>query len=96
MFLARVVGRLWATVQQPGLDGQKLLLLEPLTPQGRGRGRTIVAVDAVGAGAGETVYWCRGKESTFPFLPGEVPTDATVVGIVDPVSAPGARRSPPK
>ena len=80
MFLARVIGRVWATAREPGLEGQKLLLLEPLTA----RGRTIVAVDAVGAGAGETVYWCRGRESSFPFLPGEVPTDATVVGIVDP------------
>ena len=37
------------------------------------------------AGAGELVYWCRGKEASFPFLPLEVPTEATVVGIVDRV-----------
>jgi microcompartment protein CcmK/EutM len=42
-----------------------------------------VAVDAVGAGVGETVFFVRGKEASFPFLPGEVPTDAGVVGIVD-------------
>ena len=46
-------------------------------------GRTLVAVDAVGAGVGETVFFVRGKEASFPFLPVEVPADAGVVGIVD-------------
>ena len=86
MFLARVVGRVWATAREPALEGQKLLLLQPISPEGKDRGRRLVAVDAVGAGAGETVYWCRGRESSFPFLPHEVPTDATVVGIVDSIS----------
>ena len=85
MFLARVVGRVWATAKEPALEGQKLLLLQPVTPDGKARGKRLVAVDAVGAGAGETVYWCRGRESSFPFLPGEVPTDATIVGIVDSI-----------
>jgi microcompartment protein CcmK/EutM len=83
MFLARVAGRVWATVKEANLTGQKLLLLQPINQRGQDRGKAFVAVDAVGAGAGEIVYWCRGKESSFPFLPGEVPTDATVVGIVD-------------
>jgi ethanolamine utilization protein EutN len=91
MFLARVVGRVWATAKEPGLQGCKLLLLQPITKEGKDRGRKLVAVDAVGAGAGETVYWCRGRESSFPFLPGEVPTDATVVGIVDTISLAKAR-----
>jgi microcompartment protein CcmK/EutM len=42
-----------------------------------------VAVDAVGAGVGETVFFVRGKEASFPFHPTAVPTDAGVVGIVD-------------
>jgi microcompartment protein CcmK/EutM len=42
-----------------------------------------VAVDSVGAGVGETVFFVRGKEAGFPFLPAEVPADAGVVGIVD-------------
>ena len=51
--------------------------------KGRDKGRPVVALDAVGAGAGETIYWCRGKEASFPFQPVELPTEATVVGIVD-------------
>ena len=48
-------------------------------------GKRLVCTDSTGAGAGEIVYWVRSKEATFPFLPKEPPTDATVVGIVDSV-----------
>ena len=49
-------------------------------------GKQIVCTDATGAGAGELVYWCKGKEASFPFLPTEVPTDSTVVGIIDKIT----------
>ena len=84
MFLGRVVGRVWSTVKNPGLQGQRLLLVQPVTPELKDAGRRIVCADATGAaGAGELIYWCRGRESSFPFLPAEVPTDNTIVAIVD-------------
>ncbi len=83
MFLGRVVGRVWSTVKNPNLEGQRLLIVQPLTPELRATGKRVVVADSTGAGAGEMVYWCRGKESSFPFLPAEVPTDLTIVGIVD-------------
>ena len=43
----------------------------------------MVAVDAIGAGVGELVFWCRGKEASFPFKREDTPTDCTIVGIVD-------------
>jgi len=46
-------------------------------------GRPLVAVDSVGSGVGELVFWCRGKEASFPFEGSEVPTDCTIVGIID-------------
>jgi len=46
-------------------------------------GRPLVAVDAVGAGVGEEVFFVRGKEASFPFYPVEAPVDAGIVGIVD-------------
>jgi len=46
-------------------------------------GRTLVAVDAAGAGVGERVFFVRGKEASFPFYPMEAPVDAGIVGIVD-------------
>jgi ethanolamine utilization protein EutN len=60
-----------------------LLVLQPIAPDGSALGRTLVAVDAVGAGVGEVVFFVRGKEASFPFHPTEVPADAGIVGIVD-------------
>ena len=85
MYIGKVVGCVWATQKDSNLQGQRLLLVQPLNPQLQPIGKRIVCTDAVGAGSGEIVYWCRGKESSFPFLPAEVPTDTTVVGIVDSV-----------
>jgi ethanolamine utilization protein EutN len=89
MFLGRVVGRVWSTVKNPSLQGQRLLVVQPVLPDGAATGKRIICTDATGAGAGETIYWCRGREASFPFLPEEVPTDATIVGIVDEVHADG-------
>jgi microcompartment protein CcmK/EutM len=83
--LGRVIGRVWATVKNPSLEGRRLLIVQPLTPELQPAGKQIIAIDAIGAGASELIYWCRGKEASFPFLPDEVPTEASIVGIVDEV-----------
>jgi ethanolamine utilization protein EutN len=81
--LARVIGDVVATHKQPALEGLKLLVIQPFTAAGVEAGRPLVAVDAVGAGVGEQVFFVRGKEASFPFHPTEVPADAAIVGIVD-------------
>jgi microcompartment protein CcmK/EutM len=86
MYLGRVVGRVWATVKDPGLASQRLLVVQPLTPELKAKGKQLVCTDAVGAGAGELVYWTKGKEASFPFLPVETPVETTIVGIVDSVN----------
>jgi len=91
MQLGRIIGNVVCTIKNDSLTGHKLLLVQPLDRLGRDKGRAFVAVDSVGAGAGETIYWCRGKEASFPFLPGEVPTEATIVGIVDAINIPGEK-----
>jgi microcompartment protein CcmK/EutM len=83
MQIARVIGDVVTTIKDANLSGIKLLVLQPLDPDGKATGRTLVAVDAIGAGVGETVFFVRGKEASFPFHPTEVPTDAGIVGIVD-------------
>jgi ethanolamine utilization protein EutN len=60
--------------------------VQPITPGLTDTGKQVLCTDCTGAGAGEIVYWTRGKEASFPFLPKEVPTDMTVVGIVDSVN----------
>ncbi len=90
MMLARVIGTVVATVKHGALEGRKLLLVQPVTREGSPRGKPIVAVDAVGAGVSETVYWCRGREASLAFTVSgfdpEVPTDAAIVGIVDEIT----------
>jgi microcompartment protein CcmK/EutM len=83
--LARVIGDVVATMKDAQLTSHKLLVLQPVHPgdDARPAGRALVAIDAVGAGVGERVFFVRGKEASFPFLPAETPVDACVVGIVD-------------
>ena len=83
MQLAKVIGNVVVTRKDENLTGVTLLVLQPLAADGTNVGRTLVAVDAAGAGVGETVFFVRGREASFPFHPTEVPTDAGVVGIVD-------------
>lgn len=83
MQLARVIGDVVCTRKDPNLTAVKLLVVQPIAADGSSSGRTLVAIDSVGAGVGETVFFVRGKEAGFPFLPTEVPADAGIVGIVD-------------
>ena len=83
MQLARVIGDVVATRKDPAFGGTTLLLLQPLNADGTDVGRPLVAIDSVGAGVGERVFFVRGKEASFPFYPVEVPVDAGIVGIVD-------------
>jgi ethanolamine utilization protein EutN len=83
VLLARVLGTVVATRKDEGLHATKLLVIQPLRPDRSPAGKPIVAVDSVGAGTGEDVFYVRGREAAFPFLPDEVPTDAAIVGIVD-------------
>jgi ethanolamine utilization protein EutN len=81
--LARVLGEVVSTIKDANLTGIKLLVLQPLSASGEASGRTLVALDSVGAGVGENVFFVRGREAAFPFYPVEPPADAAVTGIVD-------------
>lgn len=85
MFLGKVIGSVVCTVKHPSIDGKKILVVQPLDRNGKPKGNPIIALDAVGAGAGETVYWARGREATLAWPGEEVPTEAAIVGIVDRV-----------
>jgi microcompartment protein CcmK/EutM len=83
MQLARVVGTVVATVKNESLIGRKLLVIQSLNKNLEPAGKPLVALDAIGAGVGELVFWCRGKEASFPFRREDTPTDCTIVAIVD-------------
>jgi microcompartment protein CcmK/EutM len=83
MQLARVVGEVVATIKDANLSGITLLVVQPVAASGEDAGRALVALDSIGAGVGEHVFFVRGREAAFPFYPAEPPADATVIGIVD-------------
>ena len=83
MQLARVIGTVVATVKNHALEGRKLLIVQSLNKSLAPQGKPMVAIDAVGAGVGELVFWCRGREASFPFKREDTPTDCTIVAIVD-------------
>jgi ethanolamine utilization protein EutN len=83
MQIARVIGTVVSTVKNETLDGRKFLIVQTLDADLKDKGNPQIALDAVGAGVGELVFWCRGKEASFPFKRDETPTDCTIVGIID-------------
>jgi ethanolamine utilization protein EutN len=94
MELARVVGTLWATRQDPTFAGGKLLVLQPVDDARAPSGQPLVAMDTVGAGTGEIVFYTTFYEATIPWRrrrPGAAltPVGASVVGIVDRVDRAG-------
>lgn len=81
----KVVGRVWATQKDPALNGKKLLFVQPLSFSGHPVGEPLVALDTVDAGTGDSVIYVSSTEATVPFKPVPIPTDATIVGILDQI-----------
>lgn len=83
MKLARVIGRVFCSRQDPGMEKKTMLLIQPLRWEDESPlGDPIVACDAVGAGSSEKVFWVASREAAVAFkdVP---PIDAAVVGIVE-------------
>jgi ethanolamine utilization protein EutN len=93
MFLARITGNVVASHKDKSLNGQKLLIVEPLNvkydettkkPASLGNtGRAIVAIDSVGAGEGQLVLVVQGSSARMTEMTKNLPADAVIVGIVD-------------
>ncbi len=95
MFIARVTGNITATQKVREMNGHTLFIVEPLRVDEKcgdalkGTGRTFVAVDAVGAGEGETVLIVQGSSARFTDDLKTVPIDCAIVGIIDNVRVGG-------
>ena len=93
MHFARVIGTVVCSTRVPAWAGQRTLLLRPTDPDGRERGRWLVAVDLVSAAPGQRVFYVRGREAANALADPENPADAAIVGIVDDVRS-GAWKAP--
>jgi ethanolamine utilization protein EutN len=86
MQIATVVGTVVATKKHPALNGAKLLLVQPETPEGEARGPVLLAIDSVGAGIGERVLVViEGKAAGDALGRRGAPVYAAIVGIIDHV-----------
>jgi microcompartment protein CcmK/EutM len=87
VILARVIGNAVATVKHPSYDGRKVMVVQPLSPEGGDSGKIFLAVDAVQAGPGDHVLVAReGNTARQILAAGEAPIHSVIVGIVDEVS----------
>ena len=86
MQIAKVVGTVVSTRKNKKLEGAKLLLVQPMTPDGQPRGTTLLTIDSVGAGVGETVLIVSGSSARMASGMKDCPVDAAVVGIVDTIA----------
>jgi microcompartment protein CcmK/EutM len=86
MILGRVAGTIVATRKDPRLEGFKLLLVKPVSPEGKDEAGYLIAVDTVGAGSSETVVVVSGSSARLAEGCKDKPVDASIVGIVDGLS----------
>lgn len=91
MRLGIVRGRIVLNSAVEAFKGKTLLVIEPLTMQnirarnGRGGGKSLVAVDELGAAEGQIVAFTEGREAANPFWPSSVPVDAYCALIADSI-----------
>lgn len=85
MILARVVGTVVATRKDPRLEGKKLLIVKPVSPEGKDEAGYLVAVDTVSAGFRETVLLVSGSSARMAEGCKDHPVDTAIVGIVDSI-----------
>ena len=87
MYLGRVIGTAVAQRKYEGLQGVKLLIVQPVNHRGEPNAEPIVAADSVRAGPGELVYLTQAREAALALDPWFVPVDAAIIGIVDELDA---------
>ena len=83
MFFAKVIGTIWATQKDEQMKSFKLQVIQPLNAKREETGTPMIAVDTIGAGQGETVFYITAREAVIPLPVEMAPVDASIVGIVD-------------
>jgi ethanolamine utilization protein EutN len=89
--IARVIGRVVSTVKQDTLAAVTLQWIQPITTAGQNAGKPIVAVDRVGVGPGEIIYFITSREAALTLDNPFAAVDAGIVGKVDWVDVEGRR-----
>ena len=85
MYVAKVIGNIWATKKYDALHSMKMLIIQPMNGNYENTGDPIVAIDTVGAGEGEYVIYITASEAVIPLPVDMAPVDASIVGIIDSI-----------
>ncbi|MGB5872089.1 MAG: EutN/CcmL family microcompartment protein [Bacteroidota bacterium] len=83
MRLARVIGKVWATAKDEQLNSLKISLIQPVDEQNAPLGSALAAVDPLNSRDGDLIFWVSGAEATVPMEGKRIPSDVTIVGLVD-------------
>ena len=83
MLLGKVIGTIWATRKYDALNNYKLQFVQPLNSNHEKVGDPFVAVDTIGAGPGEVIFYATSSEAVIALDVDMAPVDASIVGIVD-------------
>lgn len=86
MYLGKVIGTIWATRKYETLTGYKMQFVQPLNSLMENTGEPIIAIDTIGAGPGEIIFYITASEAVIPLDVDMAPVDASIVGIVDSVN----------
>ena len=92
MHLGKVIGTIWATRKYETLKSYKMQFVQPLNSHEENLGKPIIAVDTIGAGPGEIIYYVTASEAVIPMDVDMAPVDASIVGIVDSIYSEKAGR----
>ncbi|MFH0945063.1 MAG: EutN/CcmL family microcompartment protein [Planctomycetota bacterium] len=83
MLIGEVVGTVVATQKDEKLTGLKFQIVREMDDQNRPTGRSVVAVDAVGAGRGDHVLFATGSSARQTVLTDGKPADAVIMAVID-------------
>lgn len=86
MYLGKVIGTIWSTRKYDTVTGYKMQFVQPINGELQKLGEPIIALDTVGAGPGEIIYYVTASEAVIPLDVDMAPVDASIVGIVDYVN----------
>ena len=86
MLLGKVIGSVWATRKYESISGYKIMLVQPINSEEEELGDPIIALDTVGAGPGEIIFYITSSEAVIPLDVDMAPVDASIVGIVDTIN----------
>jgi ethanolamine utilization protein EutN len=85
MQLGRILGKVWATQKDPKLNGLKFYIMQPVDEDNQPLGKPVVAIDTISSREGDLVFWVASGEATFPLDDRQIPSDVSIVGLVDRV-----------